>query len=261
MILIVINSKGGVSKSTTSSQILAAYLYKRNNEPCTLIEVDDENQDSVIFSETKIFKQRSIATAKIKELDEVFISDEDTIIDVGGNKTATLFLREMQLQGEFENVFWFIPVQQGIQDNANALDTYSFIKKLDEEAKVMFVLSNSRTENINSKEDIHWEYMFYFGNEFLDTSLAICNQVENPNHIVIKSSEVINNSKTFMKTVLDIASNTVDFRQKAKDTKDQDRRKFLFLNRVKNESIQYIKNLEKDVFPLIDIFTSGKSEV
>lgn len=247
MIYISINSKGGVGKSTTANQILSSYLYHKNNIPVQLIEIDDENNDSAIFSKSKTINARSIATAKIKEIDEIFISTEDIILDIGGNKTATLFLAEMHKLGEFENIKWFIPVGQGVQDNANALDTYNSIKKLDIEATIIFVLSNTRTD------DLKWEFMYFFGNEFLDTPLAICNQVDNPSYIVVPSNEVINNSKTFMKTVLDISQNNMDFRAKAKAEKDSfKRRKFLFLNRVKNEAIEYIESLKDKVYPELD---------
>lgn len=247
MIYISINSKGGVGKSTTANQILSSYLYHLNNTPVQLIEIDDENNDSAIFSQSKILQTKSLPTAKIKEIDEIFISEEDIILDIGGNKTATLFLDEMRKLGEFENIRWFIPVGQGVQDNANALDTYHAIKELDTNALIIFVLSNVRTD------DLKWEFMYFFGNEFLDTPLAICTQIDNPNYIVIPSNEVINNSKTFMKTVLDISQNNIDFRAKAKAEKDSfKRRKFLFLNRVKNEATQYIASLQDKVYPELD---------
>ena len=123
MIYITINSKGGVGKSTMANQILSSYLYLKNGKPVKLIEIDDENNDSAILAKSDTVKTNTIPTSRIKFIDEVFIKEDDAIIDVGGNKTATLFLSEMEKLREFENVVWFIPVGQGIQDNANALDT------------------------------------------------------------------------------------------------------------------------------------------
>ena len=34
--------------------------------------------------------------ASIKKIDEIFFDSEDTIIDIGGNKTASIFLEEMK---------------------------------------------------------------------------------------------------------------------------------------------------------------------
>lgn len=249
MIYITINSKGGVGKSTLANQILPPYLYLKNNKKAKLIEIDDENNDSAIIQKSDILEAKTIHTSKIKTIDEIFIDDEDVIVDVGGNKTATIFLSEMKKIGEFENIIWFIPVGQGLQDTANALDTHKTIKELEQEANIIFVLSNCRSN------DLEWEYLHFFGNNFLDTPFAIHKHIENAQHIVIKGSDIVNNAKTFGKTVYDIAQNETDFKAEAKkaqaDNEHDLKRKYLFLNRVKNEAIEYIDNL-KDTYKELD---------
>jgi len=244
MIFISINSKGGVGKSTLANQILPAYLFLKNEKKTRLIEIDDENEDSKDLEHSGILEIESIKTNKIKEIDEIFILDDDVIVDIGGNKTATIFLDEMRKINEFEEVVWFIPLGQGRQDASNAYDTTKTIKKLDKDAKIIYVLSNKKSN------DLEWEYLHFFGNEFLDTPFKI----ETDNYIVIENSDVLNNAKTFSKTVFDISLNETDFKKKAKEAKEDkfERRKYLFLNRVKNEAINYIEDLKSDVFQKLD---------
>ena len=247
MIYVTINSKGGAGKSTFANQILSAYLFTRTGKVSQLIEIDDQNNDSATLTKSETLEAKTISTSKIKNIDEIFINEEDVIIDVGGNMTAPLFLSEMKKLGELDSIVWFIPLTNGLQDNANALDTYHEITALNAEAKIIFVLSNVKSN------DITWEFLHFFGNDFLDTHMAICNQIENVHYLTIPSSDVINNAKTFMKTTLDISRNENDFMAKAKAEKDKDkRRKFLFLNRVKNEAISYIEDLKSNVFPKLD---------
>jgi cellulose biosynthesis protein BcsQ len=247
MIFVTINSKGGVGKSTMANQILPAYLYLKNGQKTRLIEIDDENEDSKDLAASDILDIKAIHTSQIKTIDEVFIDDDvDTIIDVGGNKTATIFLNEMRKIGEFENVVWLIPIGQGRQDAANAFDTTNAIRELDDNAKIIYVLSNSKSD------DLEWEYLHFFGNEFLDTPFAI----DTDSYIVIPNSDIVNNAKTFNKTVYDISQNKTDFKAKAKEAKangdDEKKRKYLFLNRVRNEAVEYIERLKSDVFPRLD---------
>ena len=247
MIYITINKKGGVGKSTFSNQILSSYLFDKNGLKNRLIEIDDENNDNASFSKTEIMNCTIISTSKIKNIDEIFFSKDDVIIDIGGNKTATIFLDEMRKINEFENVIWFVPLGAGEQDNINALETYNDIKKLDENANVIFVLSRVTTN------DLEWEFLNFFGHEFLDTEFAICNQIDTPQYLTIRSNPIISNARYFKKTSFDLSLNKTDFRVKAKEEDDNyKRRKLIFMNRVKNEAIDYADYLKSDVFTKLD---------
>ena len=244
---IVINTKGGAGKSTLMSQILAPYLFQENQEKVNLIEIDDENNDSVAFSKSEIVQCTILPTAQINKIDEIFFDDKDTLIDVGGNKTATIFLREMKKIQEYENIIWFIPLGAGEQDNQNALETYNSIKVMHSEAHIIFVLSNVKTSYLE------WEFLHFFGHAYLNTEMAIMKQLKDVKYITVNAATIINNSRTFRKTVKDISLNPTDFRIKAKEEKDPEkRRKFLFLNRVKNEAVEYMQYLHTDVFSKLD---------
>jgi len=248
MIYIATNTKGGVGKSTFMAQIASAYIL-RNSSTVQLIEIDDENKDCVTFAKSDTLKTKMLSTSKIHTLDELFIEEEgeNILLDIGGNKTSTNFLQEVKKMGEFEKVIWFIPLRSGEQDNQNALDTYYRITEMDKQATIIFVLSDVRSD------DLKYEFLYFFGNEFLNTPMAIMKQVPSANYISIKSSTIINISRSFNKTLRDISQGDIDFKEEAKKTKDKDlRRKYLFLNRVKNEAIEYMEYLESSVFRELD---------
>ncbi len=247
MIYIVINSKGGVGKSTFSNQILAHYLYEKNKKQKTkLIEIDDENEDSKILKDSEILTSKLISTNKINTIDEIFLEDKDVVIDVGGNKTATIFLKELENIELDDNVTFCIPLGTGIQDVANAKDTQIAINKIQQNAKIIFVLSS------NKGDDIEDDYVQFFGSKFIDTKF----QINSDKYVVINYDSVLNNSKSFNKTYYDISNNKTDFwklakeAQKEQNTEDKDY--YLFMNRFKKKAIIYREYIENDVFNRLD---------
>ncbi len=247
MINIIIQPKGGVGKSTFANQIISAYYFDKTGKKIKLIEIDDENSDNLSLSKTEIMDCSIIKTQDIKKIDEIFFSDEDIIIDIGGNKTATIFLNEFKKVNEFDDVIFWIPLGAGEQDNINALETYNHIKSMNSEANIAFVLSRA------TSTDLEWEFLNFFGNEFLNTDFAIKKQIPNADFVMIKASSIINNARYFGKTVYDLSLNQIDFRQKAKEEEDKSKRsKYIFLNRVKNEAIEYVEDLKLNTFPKIE---------
>ncbi len=250
MIFIAPNQKGGVGKSTLQNQIMTAYLHSKTNKKVRLIEIDDENEDSIVFTQTEILDAKIMHTSEIRKLDEIFYEKDDIVIDVGGNKTSTILLEEIKKIGEFENITWFIPMGSGEMDSTNALSVYEEIMEMDEKAKVIFILSNAKTD------DEKWEFMNFFGSDFLDIEFAILDHIPTAKHITIKNSTVINHARFSHKTFLDLALDETDYKAEykasKKDKKDKEASKKLKLRRLKNEAIEYLEYLKIDVFPKLD---------
>jgi len=250
MIYIVINAKGGAGKSTFANQILTAFLYDKNNKKVTFKEIDDENKDSLILSDSEILDSEIVSTTNIKSLDSIFLDDEnDVVIDVGGNKTATIFMDELKNIEIDDNIVFCIPVTAGTQDVSNAYDITNDIKKLNNNANIMYVLSNAKSDTV---EDLKDEFMQYFGNKFLNTPFAI----NSDNYVVIKFNPMINISKNYNKTVYDVSKSKQDFWAKAKEAKkanDNEEVEYnLMMNRFKNQSINYVNDLKENTFKKID---------
>jgi len=125
--IIVLNSKGGVGKSTTSTQILAPYLYIKNgqNDKVNLIEFDDENEDSLSFQDSEILTPKRV---KIEgnDLDSALTDNvldfDNVVLDIGGNKTTTFVINSL-IDSGIINAFDLIviPLTDGEQDAVNVI--------------------------------------------------------------------------------------------------------------------------------------------
>lgn len=260
MIYITINAKGGTGKSTFANQILPTYLFLKNKKKITLKEVDDENKDCLILSDSNIIDAKIVLTSEISNLDSIFLDDNtDIIIDVGGNKTATIFMRELRDIEIDNNVVFCVPVTAGTQDVANAYDITNEIKKLNENANIIYILSNAKSEN---ESDLKDEFLQYFGNKFLNTPFAI----NSKDYIVINFNSMINISKNFNKTFYDVAMGEENFwelaKQANKANNEDDKEYYLMMNRYLKNSKKYLKDLEENAFVnldnILDKFSSNK---
>lgn len=196
--IVIVNDKGGASKSTTGFQIFGAYFLS-NNLDGTVVEFDDENKDSKIFTDSKI-KTRQVkvgdslsAELKNRVLKD-FTSNEICVYDIGGNKTTTIFLDALRATRMYKKVdLWVIPASGGSQDIENMEKMYHKIKALDKNAKILLSLSKVRnTEN----------YKFQYRKLFANPTL---NQLE---HIIIKDSDVIDLSRDMHMSAYEIAIDT-----------------------------------------------------
>jgi len=195
--IVIVNGKGGASKSTTTMQVGGAYgLYK--GLQAQIFEFDDENKDSQNFTKSAILSEQievgdgSEITTTLRDL---FSKDSDTdihLFDVGGNKTTTLFLEGLKKSRMFKKVDLFvIPMSGGSQDLKNAKKTLDIILDMDSNANIMFCLSRVR----NPKR-----VQFQYGDFFSDKDLK-----KYP-YIVLKDSDVIDLSRKLKKSVYELAT-------------------------------------------------------
>lgn len=248
--VVIANDKGGASKSTTSFQILGAYyIYMELNG--TVVEFDDENQDSKIFTNSKI-KTRQVKvgdsmTAELKNrVLKDFTSRDICVYDIGGNKTTTIFLDTLKATRMFKKVdLWVIPASGGSQDIENMEKMYNKIKALDKNAKILLSLSKVR-----NTENYKFQYRKLFANETL-------NQLP---HIIIKDSDVIDLSRDMHMSAYEIAidSATKDEFEKVFeaviDDEKVDQNKVIELSNmlsVFDQSEEFLENILKPAFDVI----------
>jgi len=146
MKIMVINTKGGASKSTFAFQVLGTYFLEKS-EDGELIELDDENKDSNIFEESEIKTSTALVGQNRDDvsqtLKEVFEKEGNLIFDIGGNKTTTLVLEALQRTRLYHLVDLFlIPMSGGSQDYINAKRTYEILEKFNK--PIVFGLSRVR---------------------------------------------------------------------------------------------------------------------
>ncbi|MCT7562059.1 ParA family protein [Aliarcobacter butzleri] len=195
MNIVIINSKGGASKSTTAYQVASTYfLYK--NEEVELFELDNQNKDSSNFTNSLI-KSVQIQVDFDKELNntvrDLFLNQKspNKVIDVGGNQTTTEFINSINQTKMYNLIDLFIiPISGGHQDVVNAKASYELISNFGK--KVVFCLSRSRHPHNSPR--LKFQYQNFF------------KTFENPIYFVLEDSDVIDLSRTFKKSVFELAN-------------------------------------------------------
>jgi len=195
MKIVVINTKGGASKSTTAFQVSSAYmLYKNLN--FKHIELDDENEDAKTFSDSKIVSEQvKVGTGDNLNdtIRNLLLQNENIVVDVGGNKTTSLFLENLKKTRMYRLIDLFIiPSSGGSQDIKNLIKTYKIVKEMNPNAKVLFVLSRVRNPN---------RVKFQFGQFFSSNEI---DEKDKQNYIILKDSDVVDLSRLLQKSIFEI---------------------------------------------------------
>ena len=194
--IVVVNSKGGSSKSTTSVQLVGAYFLSKDKK-VIVNEFDDENKDMETFTKTKILsKQVEVldGTNMTDTLRKTILDDEveNKVLDIGGNKSTTYVLDGLENSKMYKAVnLWVVPMSGGHQDLINAKKMFDRIKSINSQAKVLFVLS--RVRNI---KQVKFQYAKFFKDNVLSKE----------QYIILTDSNAIDLSRKMEKTVFEIAS-------------------------------------------------------
>ena len=262
MKFIVLNTKGGVGKSTLSMQILAPYLYIKNgqNDKVNLIEFDDENSDSKSFdnSDIVIAKRYKISGNDLDStLTDISLDNDNLIVDVGGNKTTTYMLDSLKntnLIDVFDCVF--IPLTDGEQDAINAINVYNKIRDLSNDIKVIFALSR-----VNKSYDTQIQFLDFFGDKKgrIDDRVGYIEDIkeDDKNIIKIDDSESIKISRAFGLTVFELANQNVDelkekMKQFLREKNTAKSKKASYRITLINKAIQFKNNVINECFRHID---------
>ncbi len=195
MNIVIINSKGGASKSTTAFQVACTYFFTKAQE-IKLFELDNQNRDSANFSKSLI-KSTQIQVDFNKELNntirDLFLNQnaQNKVIDVGGNQTTTSFISALQSTHMYNMVDLFIiPVSGGHQDVINAKVTYDLICEFGK--KVVFCLSRARHPHNSPRLKFQYQNFFKI--------------FKNHTYFVLEDSDVIDLSRNLKKSVFELAN-------------------------------------------------------
>lgn len=155
--ILVINTKGGSGKSTTSMQLLAPWVLERTGK-ASLVELDDENHDSADFTDSAIQSERVRVG---KEVDAEFAIDElvsrtddaYVIADIGGNRTSAMALQHIGARGydAFIDLI-VVPVSGPGQDVLNAKKTLDHVRELmpEYEGKILMVMTRTTSTDVRT---------------------------------------------------------------------------------------------------------------
>jgi cellulose biosynthesis protein BcsQ len=256
--ILVLSSKGGVGKSTVSMQIIAPYLYEKNQRNMiSFYEFDDENIDSLSYGGSFLSNRESIDVEEfliMEKFIEILSKDEFCCIDVGGNKSTTLCLNTLNDCGMISQIdLAIIPLLDGEQDAINAKNVYDSLKKMDPNIKIIFALNR-----VKNQKFIEYQFDNYFGDirEIFDDSSALIHHIEDKdNYICIEDSDMIKYSRKFGITIYEIAEQNRDFISELKDTNEEKEKKLIaFKNYVYQNSKKYSDNTIQLCFERLDKF-------
>lgn len=168
MIHVTVQTKGGVGKSAIASQLLTSYIYVNTQKPVQYFEIDDQNQSIRTLAASTIIDAKLISTENLaKFAEESIMFEDDAIIDVGGNLTATMFLQKLKVLGGFlAPTTFYIPLTDSDQDAINAANTFNLIREFDKNSKIIYVLN--KCTNKSNTELLEREFINYYGSDVLD---------------------------------------------------------------------------------------------
>lgn len=254
--IIVINTKGGASKSTVAMQIISTYFIAKGQE-IELLELDNQNQDAKIFSKSKIKTKQITVDTNAKDLNEtvrdLFLSENknNRVYDIGGNATTSNFSNSLKSTHLHNMVDLFVvPMSGGSQDLKNAKDTLQMILGMNINTKVLFALSRVR----NPKR-VHFQYGDFFEDKELN---------EYP-HIILPESDCIDLSRKLKKTVYELAQDEQEkenINQKLLESFDKNDKNSIYSYSLVMEILEDSQNYKTEVIDVahqvLDEVLNGK---
>lgn len=263
--VLVVSSKGGVGKSTVSMQIVAPFLYEKNDKnPISFYEFDDENIDSLSYGGSKLSHRESIDVEEFVIMDkfiEILSKDEFCCIDVGGNKSTSLCLETLNDCGMIDQIdLVIIPLLDGEQDAINAKKVYTRLKQINENIQIAFALN--RVKNINY---VKYQFDNFFGDvrgifEDADAVVKNIDKTHVENYICLEDSDIIKYSRKFGMTIYEIAVQERDFISEFKDASQEKQKKLIaFKNYVYQHSKKYYQNILVPSFKKLETILKDKA--
>lgn len=260
---IVLNSKGGVGKSTVAMQLLAPYIFNRFGKVAKLYELDDENDDAKAFDSSTIIEvhKRSVGGDLRDMVSEIVLDDSHMILDIGANKTATAVLSALMDSGMIYAVnLVVIPLMDGEQDALNAIMTYITIRDSVKTPKFLFVLNR-----YNSSRDLNAQFDIFLGDKrgFFDDIGIISNiKAEDQNIVALVDSDVIKYARKFRLSVYELSKLDRDvdheLRSAIEEGKDTKMIRFLgFKKSLQSDAVKYTSETLTKAFAKIDEVLQG----
>ncbi len=255
----ILNTKGGVGKSTASMQLMVPYLYQKSGSAISYFEFDDENEDAVSFDKSQLVWIEKVNVTGIdlrEQLRDILLLENSICIDVGANKT-TVYVMEALIDSGMVHALDLvvIPLMDGELDAVSAINVYHKIKEANEDIKVVFVLNRW-----NENREIESQFDLFLGDKygFFDTK-GLVNYIEEKdrNYIVLADSDAIKYSRGFGMTLWEIALSSDSIDQELKEAikngaSKEEIKKLSFIKGLKKDCKEYHDRVLKPAFERLD---------
>lgn len=256
--VLILNSKGGVGKSTVGMQVIAPYIYEKWQTKALFVELDDENDDVKAFEQSSLIDGLKLAvTGELRDkVTDILLGDRHTIIDVGANKTATQTLHALCDTGIIHAVnLIVIPLMDGEQDASNAAMTYFTIRQTVQNVPILFVLNR-----YNAMRDVNVQFDSFLGcsRGFFDEGGVIASfSPEDRRYVTLVDSDVIKYARKFGLSVYELVKLNRDLETELK-LAIQERRgpkeiKYIsFKLSLRKDAQRYYDEVLKTIFDTLD---------
>jgi cellulose biosynthesis protein BcsQ len=257
--IVVINTKGGVGKSTISLQVAVSFIYQKTGKKVELYEFDDENQDAQAFIESDIVNvhHEKVEQAELRDrVTDIILDNEDIVFDIGANKTAN-YLLDAFIQSGMLNMLdlVIIPLMDGENDAISAVNVYSRIRESNKDIKIIFALNR-----VNTSRDIKTQFNVFLGDKrgiFNSSGIVDSIPIEDQTLIELTDSDTIKYSKNFGQTVWELAkierSLEKELIEAIKNKEDKHTIKVLsFKNSVQKDCKKYADEVLSPIHEIID---------
>jgi len=248
-VLVVVNTKGGVGKSTIASQVLPI-LFRDTDKKIKVYELDDNNRtyyknSKIEFNTLKVSRTEDV----IDDVNIDLMLDENVIniIDAGGGNDTKAVLDGIQ-KAELKGLTYFIPLNDDFEQFENTKLTIELIRSFDNNAKIFLIFNRTISFKI---DEIKSQFIAFFGSE--DYGIEgrfdeIADLVEK-DFLILQNTQIISILKNFYGTTL------YDFYHDNKDLiENSEKYKKEWVQHGRDYFKKQMKHFRfaKDVFDLID---------
>ena len=213
MFHVTVSTKGGVGKSTLSQQVIAPFLFYKNEKKVRIIEVDDNNDSSKILGDSKVTFIDSLKVERGNDEAQSALFNvydgEDVIIDAGGSGDTIEVIKSISSLGVYDKCIFYIPLLKNKAGVKNALDAYNIIRAENKESKVIFILNQAKSMHNDEVKD---QFVYFFGDRMMgiDGIADIFKEDKNVDVISVPDTNVFDYSETYGMTAYEIGNETID---------------------------------------------------
>jgi len=206
MIYIVVNTKGGVGKSTVAYQALPLVLDNTIN-----VEIDSSQSSKLKNSSLESYSYNAKTIADAIDKIDFKSMDKNIIVDIGADENVRKFFKDIEMIEDLkQQIKWLIPLNHDIEYIDNVLDTHNQIKKFDSKADISLVLNRCRSFE---DEELKKQFKVLFGDETLNLPDRLKNMKINNVYMLVETDYIslvkVNYQKT-LKEVEPIINNLIE---------------------------------------------------